>query len=224
MAVLRRGDRRHRAAGDEGHARRRVCTTTAPIAIRSGRGTSSRRPARTPPVTVTVPNGPNGTVAQPVPTTATLYNLNSAFLGLQNNVVDNQPYLDTNYKGVEFSASKRMSHRWQMVAGFTFGKNTGGSTPTARPVGDDRPERSEQHPLLEGRRRPRLQGRVQAVRQLPVAVASLLIAGSLIANGGGPYVSTYSGVTRGGGAGRRADAREPDGVPQRARRRAAADA
>ena len=33
-------------------------------------------------VTIPVPNGPGGTVASPVGTTATLYNLNPAFLGL----------------------------------------------------------------------------------------------------------------------------------------------
>jgi hypothetical protein len=74
------------------------------------------------PVTVNVPNGPNG------PTTATVYNLNPAYFGaaFQNNVVDNQPYLDTQYKGIEITANKRFSQRWQMVAGFTAGKNTGG--------------------------------------------------------------------------------------------------
>src|SRR3954469_17498450 len=76
--------------------------------------------------TVTVPNGPGGTLANPKPTTATVYNLQPAFNGLQNNVIDNQPYLDTVYKGVEFTANKRFSNRWQMVAGLTIGKNTGG--------------------------------------------------------------------------------------------------
>ena len=76
--------------------------------------------------TVTVPNGPGGTVANPKPMTATVYNLQAAFNGLQNNVIDNQPYLDTVYKGLEFTASKRFSNRWQMVAGLTIGKNTGG--------------------------------------------------------------------------------------------------
>jgi hypothetical protein len=72
------------------------------------------------PFTVNVPNGPNGA------TTATAYNLLPAFNGLQSNVLDNDPYLNTNYNGVELTANKRLSHRWQMVAGFTYGKNTGG--------------------------------------------------------------------------------------------------
>ena len=79
-----------------------------------------------------MPNGPGGTLASPKPMTATVYNLQPAFNGLQTNVIDNQPYLDTDYKGVEFTANKRFSKRWQMVAGLTFGKNTGGeSTPPA---------------------------------------------------------------------------------------------
>src|SRR5581483_11745037 len=42
------------------------------------------------PATVNIPKGPNGA------TTATLYNLSSkAFLTLTNQVLDNQPYLDT---------------------------------------------------------------------------------------------------------------------------------
>jgi hypothetical protein len=90
-------------------------------------------------VTISVPNGPGGTVTQPVPTTATLYNLNSAFLGLQNNVVDNQPYLDTKYNGIDFSASKRLSHRWQMVTGLSIGKNTGGLNNVTTSQGSPRP-------------------------------------------------------------------------------------
>ena len=80
----------------------------------------------TSPFQFTVPNGPGGSVASPQPVTATVYNLNPAFNGLQNSVIDNQDYLDTNYKGVELTAQKRFSRRWQMTAGLTIGKNTGG--------------------------------------------------------------------------------------------------
>ena len=65
--------------------------------------------------TVPVPNGPGGTVASPKPTTATVYNLLPAFNGLQGNVVDNDPFLDTTYNGVEVTAQKRFSNRWQMT-------------------------------------------------------------------------------------------------------------
>ena len=39
---------------------------------------------------------------------------------------DNVDYLDTDYKGVEFTATKRFSKKWQMQAGFTLGQNEGG--------------------------------------------------------------------------------------------------
>ncbi len=71
--------------------------------------------------TVTVPGnttGPGGT--------ATFYNLSRSYLGLQNNVYDNQPLLDTNYNGLELTASKRLSHRWQLTSGLTIGKTLGG--------------------------------------------------------------------------------------------------
>ncbi|MBI3263388.1 MAG: TonB-dependent receptor [Acidobacteria bacterium] len=77
-------------------------------------------------VTVRVPNGPGGTVASPKPTTVTLYNLTPTLVGAANNVRDNEPGFDTEYKGVEFTASKRFSRRWQMVGGLTLGKNEGG--------------------------------------------------------------------------------------------------
>src|SRR5581483_6706499 len=72
------------------------------------------------PFTISVPYGPNGAMTQ------TVYNLLPAFNGLQNNLLDNDPYLDTNYNGIELTAAKRLSHHWQMTAGFTAGKNTGG--------------------------------------------------------------------------------------------------
>ena len=142
----------------------------------------------------------------PEPTTATVYMLPPAFLGLQNNVVDNEPYLDTKYKGVEFTANKRLSHHWQMVAGFTIGKNDGRSREQhqrdQRPVGHGRPQRSEQHRSTRTAssattRRPR--SGCRAAIRLPCAI---LIAGSLISNTGFPIASTLLGP-----AGDRADRR-----------------
>jgi len=140
------------------------------------------------PFTVTVPNGPGGTVAAPRTTTVTVYNLAASLSSAQNNIRDNDPYLDTDYKGVEFTASKRFSKKWQMVAGFTIGRNLGGTTNgtdlndpnvTLYPrgvIGND----SEKALRLSGS------------YELPFAIN---FAGSLIANNGYPYVSTYS-VTR----------------------------
>jgi hypothetical protein len=145
------------------------------------------------PVTITVPNGPGGTIAQPVATTATLYNLNPAFLGsaFQNNVVDNQPYLDTSYNGVEFSASKRMSHRWQMVTGISVGKNTGGLNNTAGQSATtdlNDPNNTLYSNGVVGLD-VKVGFRLSGSYQLP---GDVHIAGSLLANGGGPYVSTYA--------------------------------
>jgi Carboxypeptidase regulatory-like domain/TonB dependent receptor-like, beta-barrel len=143
------------------------------------------------PVTIPVPNGPGGTVASPVATTATLYNLNSAFLGQQNNIVDNDPYLDTNYNGVDISVSKRMSHRWQMVSGVSFGRNEGGLNTTggqSSTVDLNDPNNTVFNKGvvgLDSKYGFRLSGSVQ----LPW---DLLVAGSFIANGGAPYVSTFA--------------------------------
>jgi len=80
------------------------------------------------PFTFNVANGPGGTAANPVPTTVTVYNLNPALVGANNTVRGNQDYLDTEYKGVEFTATKRFSNKWQMQAGLTLGRNRGGTT------------------------------------------------------------------------------------------------
>ncbi len=42
-----------------------------------------------------------------------------------NFVRDNEDFLDTEFKGVGFTASKRFSSRWQMVGGLSIGKNDG---------------------------------------------------------------------------------------------------
>ncbi len=148
--------------------------------------------------TVNIPNGPNGA------TTATLYNLASASsLSLTNQVLDNQPFLDTTYNGVEFTASKRMSHRWQMVAGLTVGRNKGGLNTSAASgqattitgstnAGDlNDPNMTRFATGIVGNDSPvafRLSGSYTAPGEIQVA-------GSLVSNGGYPYVSTYT-VTR----------------------------
>jgi hypothetical protein len=147
------------------------------------------------PVTISVPNGPGGTVASPKPTTATLYNLNPTFLGAQNNIVDNQPYLDTNYNGVDISATKRLSHRWQMVAGITVGKNQGGIVNNTSASNGQSATIDLNDPNntlytkgvvgLDSKYGFRLSGSY-------LAPGDILVAGSLTSNGGGAYASTYS--------------------------------
>ena len=38
---------------------------------------------------------------------------------------DNVPEMDADYNGVEVNARKRLSHRWTMVSGISYGRNTG---------------------------------------------------------------------------------------------------
>jgi hypothetical protein len=146
--------------------------------------------------TVNVPNGPGGTVSAPRPTTATIFVVDPTLFGRQDNVVDNQPYLDTKYKGVEFTASKRFSHNWQMVAGFTVGQNTGGlnvSTGSGQSATVDlnNPNNTFFSNGIVGNDSKyafRLSGSYTAPWDIH-------IAGTAISNQGFPYVSQYT-VTR----------------------------
>jgi hypothetical protein len=140
------------------------------------------------PFTINVPNGPGGTNDNPKPTTVTVYNLDRSLTSANDTVRNNDPYLDTTYKGIEFTATKRFSSHWQMQTGFTIGQNKGGTTNgtdlndpnvTLYPegvIGND----SETAFRLSGSYR------------LPGDVS---LAGSMIANNGYPFQSTYS-VTR----------------------------
>ncbi|HEY1909365.1 MAG TPA: TonB-dependent receptor [Vicinamibacterales bacterium] len=143
------------------------------------------------PFTVNVPNGPNG------PTQVTVYNLQPAFNGKQSNVLDNDPYLDTTYNGVDITATKRMSHNWQMVAGFSAGKNTGGLNTAGTSSGQsgttdlNDPNNIAYTSGIVGNDSTyafRLSGSYKAPYEI-------IVAGTLISNSGFPYVSTYS-VTR----------------------------
>jgi hypothetical protein len=147
------------------------------------------------PFTVSVPNGPNG------PMTATVYNLLPAFNGLQANIVDNDPYLDTTYNGIEITAMKRLSHRWQMTTGLTMGKNTGGVNGGALGSGQVQPPTNGSD-LNDPNATVFRNGIVG--NDSPVAFRlsgsyrgpyDISIAGSLVSNSGYPFVSTYS-VTR----------------------------
>jgi outer membrane receptor protein involved in Fe transport len=146
------------------------------------------------PFTITVPNGPGGTLASPVPLTATVYNLQPAFNGVQGNIVDNDPFLNTNYNGVEVTAQKRFSNRWQMVAGFTAGKNTGGINNAAGQSSTadlNDPNLAAYASGVVGNDSLyafRLSGSYRAPYDIQ-------IAGSMVSNTGYPYMSTYT-VTR----------------------------
>ena len=56
----------------------------------------------------------------------TLFNLKPILVGASNFVVTNIPALDDNaYHGLEFTAVKRLSHHWQVLAGFTVQRQKG---------------------------------------------------------------------------------------------------
>jgi hypothetical protein len=64
----------------------------------------------------------NGVTGQPM----TLFNLNSSKVGQFNLMVTNIPQLDDNsYHAVEFTAVKRLSHKWQILGGFTVQRQKG---------------------------------------------------------------------------------------------------
>jgi hypothetical protein len=149
------------------------------------------------PFQFTVPNGPGGTRTNPKPTTVTVYNLRPEFNGKQNNVIDNQSYLDTDYDGVELTAQKRLSHNWQMTAGLTIGKNEGGLN---SPVVGDRGQSlgngndlNDPNFTLYNRgivgNDSKVAFRLSGIYHAPW---DIIAAGSLVANGGYPFISTYS--------------------------------
>ena len=140
------------------------------------------------PFTFVVPNGPGGTVSSPKPMTVTAYNLAPTLSSAQNNIRDNDSFLDTDYKGVEFTASKRFSRNWQMVAGLTVGKNQGGVT-NGTDLND--PNVTIHAKGIIGNDSP-VAFRMSGSYLLPLDIN---LAGSLIANSGYPYQSTFQ-ITR----------------------------
>ncbi len=146
------------------------------------------------PFQITVANGPGGTVASPKPQTVTVYNLAPALVSAQNNVRDNQPYLDTEYQGVEFTANKRFSNNWQMVAGLTIGKNTGGINATGGQSGtnDLNDPNNTTYPDGIVGNDSEVAFRLSGSYRLPYDIN---LAGTFIANNGYPYISNIS-VTR----------------------------
>ncbi len=124
----------------------------------------------------------------------TVYNLASNLASAQNNIRDNQDYLDTAYHGVEFTANKRFSKNWQMVAGLTIGKNTGGVNVNTGQSGtaDLNDPNNTTYPDGIIGSDSQVAFRLSGSYLLPWDVS---VAGTLISNSGYPYVSTAS-VTR----------------------------
>ena len=128
--------------------------------------------------TVNIPDGRGGTMQ------ATVYNLPTALASAADRVRDNEDYFDTEYKGVEFTASKRFSSRWQMVGGFTIGKNEGGTG-----GGDLNDPNTTTFPRGAIGNDSKYAFRLSGSYILP---AEITLAGSLTANQGYPYQTSYS--------------------------------
>jgi hypothetical protein len=54
-----------------------------------------------------------------------VYNQDGATLGAADRLITNIPELDDTFNGVEFTAVRRMTGRWQLVGGLTIGKDEG---------------------------------------------------------------------------------------------------
>ena len=55
----------------------------------------------------------------------TIYNLRPEFINARDRYISNVEFLKSNYDGVQFDFQKRMSNRWQMLAGASFQKHRG---------------------------------------------------------------------------------------------------
>jgi hypothetical protein len=136
--------------------------------------------------TITIPNGPGGGPGNTNlhPTTAKVYNLRADLTSAQDLVRENLDALDTDYKGIEFTATKRFTSKWQMQAGFTIGKNEGGIV-----GGEVNDPNNTLYPTGIVGNDSETALRVSGSYELPWRIN---MAGSLISNNGYPYVSTYN--------------------------------
>jgi hypothetical protein len=75
------------------------------------------------PVTITDP-GPDGVTGTGDDRPLTVYNQNPATIGQDRLFYTNRSEFNRQYQGLEITATKRYSHRWQMLVGYTYGKAT----------------------------------------------------------------------------------------------------
>jgi outer membrane receptor for Fe3+-dicitrate len=66
-------------------------------------------------------------------TSITVYDQDRATLGQNRSLFTNDDRFDSDYKGIEITANKRFSRRWQMVVGYTLGKAEVTATSVASP-------------------------------------------------------------------------------------------
>jgi hypothetical protein len=55
----------------------------------------------------------------------TIYNLKPEFVNARDRYISNVPFLRSNYDGLQVDVQKRMSNRWQMLAGVSFQRHRG---------------------------------------------------------------------------------------------------
>jgi hypothetical protein len=150
------------------------------------------------PFTLTIPNGPGGTLANPVPMTVTAYNIPTAYTSLNDTVRDNEDYLDTTYHGVEFTGTKRLSKGWQMQAGLTIGRNRGGISFATNATSGQSSSIDLNDPNITLRPEGIVGNDSQVAFRLSgsyILPYDINLAGSMISNNGYPYHSSYS-ITR----------------------------
>jgi hypothetical protein len=127
-------------------------------------------------------------VPNPLGGSLTVYNLDRAYVGRQDNVRDVIDLLDTNYNGIELTATKRFGKGWQMLFGFTAGRNEGGLS-----FGDfNDPNNLANQQGIVGNDAT-YQVKLAGTYMLPKV--GIAISGSMLNNTGYPRQFTYS-VTR----------------------------
>lgn len=147
---------------------------------RTNRRDIGNRNAAVPPTAYTAVQVPN-----PLGGNITIYNLDRAYLGRQDLVRDNIDLLDADYNGVEVTAAKRFSDRWQMLFGFTAGKNEGGQS-----FGEfNDPNNQVNQQGIVGNDAT-YQFKLAGTYQVPMA--DVAISGNLLRNTGYPRQFTYS--------------------------------
>jgi hypothetical protein len=116
--------------------------------------------------------------------TVTVYNQDPLLRGKIDLVWDNDPALDTTYNGVDLTLNRRMSNRWMMTGGVSFGKNVGwvGNTDL------NNPNSQEFSRGVFGNDVP-FSLRMSGVYELPYAVS---ISGTLQHQSGFPELTTVS--------------------------------
>ena len=141
------------------------------------------------PHTITIPNGPGGTVANPKPTTATVYNISPALASATDERARQRRLPRHRLQGRRVHRHQALLAEVADAGGLHHRQERGRRQPTARPNDLNDPNNTL---LPDGHHRQRLGDGVPPVGQLRACRGTSTSPGSMIANNGYPYVSTYS--------------------------------